>query len=472
MCEPHVLAITKQSVDRHQKRTIESYMELVSIAPHIPWSPVLQGFEPGDHERHLALYYRNGIDLRCAPVVGVGSVCRRQGMVEADEIVRRLSGHDLKLHLFGYKFTGLPQTLRYVRSADSMAWSMVARKQLIQMPGHDHSTPSTGELWQRGATLAVLQRRHGAWKVRWDSRRSETDEGVSSKAVGRVALERAGYTFVRLLWNCNNCFEWAKLWRNNMLAIALEAARADTTVRRYGHRPYGEIELAAHRAIDPAEGWGAPERERYDYEEARHHMTNLSGVRVPRAPQCRPAPPKGREGVPCVRARYAPPGAAPQAWSDPPRVAVEPIERRRRPRAWRTWQPVVDVPAAAPPLFGAAPSLASRLDTGRVAALAEEAAEATFNPGRMAGIPFDDATMLYHTHLHQLDDELPAVPSFQSFVAELRGLRASEREAMVDAFAEAFEVRLWELCVEDSPTDDERPKSYSRHPWDELFSRR
>jgi hypothetical protein len=131
MCEEHVLRITGQDIDRHQKRTIESYLQLKSIAPNLPWAPVLQGFFPGDHERHLAMYYKNGIDLRCAPTVGVGSVCRRQGMVEADEIVRRLSGMDLKLHLFGYKFTGLPQTLRYVKSADSMAWSMVARKHCL-----------------------------------------------------------------------------------------------------------------------------------------------------------------------------------------------------------------------------------------------------------------------------------------------------------------------------------------------------
>lgn len=433
MCEEVVLRITGQDIDRHQKRTIESYMQLKSIAPNLPWAPVLQGFFPGDHERHLAMYYKNGIDLRCVSTVGVGSVCRRQGMVEADEIVRRLSGMDLKLHLFGYKFTGLPQTIRYVKSADSMAWSMVARKQWIQMPGHDHSSPSTGELWQRGARYGSLQRDDDGWRVRWDTSRPDERERVSSRATGREALERGGYRFVRLMWTCQNCLAWAKLWRNNMLALAMQGARQDHIARHYRHRALTADERAEWQEYDPTEQWGVRDLTRGDYEAARELMQKLSGVRVPRTPRCAPSTAPARQ---CVPARYQSPGEPPPQWPVPPRVRVVPLDNGPL-EDFRPWSPSEET------LLDARPA---PFDESAVDELAREAAEETYDANDYAEVGYmDTPEMAWAYAAQRLDERLPASAAFQRFLTRLKGLTSSRRTTFSRRFRAAYEGELWHL---------------------------
>jgi hypothetical protein len=128
MCEPFILEKTGLSVEEHQARTVENYLRLQEISPDLPWMPVLQGWEYNEYERHLRMYRRSGVPLDRLPVVGLGSVCRRQhtGMVE--ELVRDLAVHqNLRLHGFGIKMRGLSRCARYLASADSMAWNMAAR---------------------------------------------------------------------------------------------------------------------------------------------------------------------------------------------------------------------------------------------------------------------------------------------------------------------------------------------------------
>ena len=457
MCESSALAVTGQDVDTHQRRTIESYMQLREIAPHLPWAPVLQGFAPGDHERHLAMYYRQGIDLRCAPVVGVGSVCRRQGMADADAIVRSLSGANLRLHLFGYKFSGLPQTLLWVRSADSLAWSMVARRQNIQMPGHDHSGPLTGELWQRGpGAAATLRRRRGAWRVKWGASGEETFSGAST---ARAALVDAGYSFVRKLWTCNNCLTWARLWRRNMLALALRSAREDTAARHYGHRTMTDAELGAHLAADPAEGLNPRDVTAGDYELSRLRMEAAAGVRIPREPQCEGEP---RDGAPpCEPARYRRPEDPAPAWPPPPRVHVEPLAPGGEKRPWRSWSPgqrALD------------PGPADALDEARTRELADAAVEDVWEPGYLSELPLDDADLLYRRHLSEAEDSLPRSAAFGRFLAMLRRLPARRRGEALRAFREAFEAALWEACFAAAPgPDPSRPVDLAGRPWAHLF---
>src|SRR5207237_560081 len=49
MCEPFVLKKTGSTVLEHQRRTVDNYSELMSLAPDLPWCPVLQGWVPGDY---------------------------------------------------------------------------------------------------------------------------------------------------------------------------------------------------------------------------------------------------------------------------------------------------------------------------------------------------------------------------------------------------------------------------------------
>ncbi|GAB2718395.1 DUF7221 family queuine tRNA-ribosyltransferase-like protein [Streptomyces bullii] len=121
----------------HQERTVENYLELKRLAPDLPFIPVLQGWELKHYDACAQLYADAGIDLRAEPVVGLGSVCRRQATDEIREIVEEFAGRGLRLHGFGVKTKGLSSYAHHLASADSAAWSMDARRK-PPLPGHTH----------------------------------------------------------------------------------------------------------------------------------------------------------------------------------------------------------------------------------------------------------------------------------------------------------------------------------------------
>lgn len=127
-CEDRVLKMTGRTVLDHQRLTVESYLRLRELAPAIQWAPVLQGRTLMDYVRHVEDYRRAGVDLRALPVVGVGSICRRQQTTFAALVLKWLADDGLKLHGFGFKTTGLLAAQDCLVSADSMAWSFNARR--------------------------------------------------------------------------------------------------------------------------------------------------------------------------------------------------------------------------------------------------------------------------------------------------------------------------------------------------------
>lgn len=135
MCEPHLLAKTGLSVAEHQARTIASYLDLMSRAPEIPWTPVVQGWDAADYHRHIDMYYATGIDLAALPVVGIGSVCRRQATHEIAALIRSVASRGIRLHGFGVKEGGLRHIADDLVSSDSMAWSFRARRAPILLDG-------------------------------------------------------------------------------------------------------------------------------------------------------------------------------------------------------------------------------------------------------------------------------------------------------------------------------------------------
>jgi hypothetical protein len=137
MCEPVMLARTGLSVCEHQKRTVRSVVELIDAAPDLPFVPVLQGWTAGDYLRCVELYQRHDVDLWRAPVVGLGSVCRRQATAEIEDIALSLAGLGLRLHGFGVKTAGLARYAEHLASADSLAWSYEARR-TDPLPGCTH----------------------------------------------------------------------------------------------------------------------------------------------------------------------------------------------------------------------------------------------------------------------------------------------------------------------------------------------
>lgn len=139
MCEPVMLAKTGLTIAAHQERTVANLLELRALAPRLPWVPVLQGWTLAEYHRCVELYDRAGVDLRAEPLVGLGSVCRRQATGEIGAIVSSLAALGLRLHGFGVKTAGLTRYAEHLVSADSMAWSLDARRSPA-LPGHRHKS--------------------------------------------------------------------------------------------------------------------------------------------------------------------------------------------------------------------------------------------------------------------------------------------------------------------------------------------
>lgn len=134
----HHFVGTHLSVFEHQRLTIERYDALLAEQTGVYILPVLQGYKPAEYVSHIRQYGSRldpeMIDGKLiGKWVGVGSVCKRNGDVNAiEEVLVAIKDvrPDLRLHGFGVKLTALESsTVRAcLHSADSMAWSLNARK--------------------------------------------------------------------------------------------------------------------------------------------------------------------------------------------------------------------------------------------------------------------------------------------------------------------------------------------------------
>ncbi|MEW2571750.1 hypothetical protein [Streptomyces sp. NPDC047070] len=128
---------THLSVEEHQRRTVNNFLELRSLAPDLRIAPVVQGDTVSAYERCLELYEKAGVNLQAEPIVGLGSVCRLQSTRQGAAIVTAMAAHGLRLHGFGFKILGLERVGHLLASADSAAWSSHARRR-PPLPGHTH----------------------------------------------------------------------------------------------------------------------------------------------------------------------------------------------------------------------------------------------------------------------------------------------------------------------------------------------
>ena len=155
MCEPRVRSKTRKTVAEHQALTVGNYVRLRGMAPELPFIPVLQGFALDDYRRCADLYERGGVDLAAEPVVGLGSVCRRQATAEIGAIVATFADRGLRLHGFGVKAQGLAVYGGDLVSADSMAWSSRGRR----VPGCGrgrHKNEANCQYFARGYRARLL----------------------------------------------------------------------------------------------------------------------------------------------------------------------------------------------------------------------------------------------------------------------------------------------------------------------------
>lgn len=135
---------TGLNVAEHQRRTVDNYLQLRALAPDLPIIPVLQGWRVGDYIRCAERYAAAGVDLTAAPLVGLGSVCRRQATGEVAHIIAELRASGIgRLHGFGFKTTGLRANWHALTSADSMAWSLDGRfRRPLPTPALAHRPPA------------------------------------------------------------------------------------------------------------------------------------------------------------------------------------------------------------------------------------------------------------------------------------------------------------------------------------------
>lgn len=198
MCEAHVLARTGQTLRQHQLRTVWSYLELRHRAPDVPWLPTLQGVTVADYLRCADLYERVGVHLADCALVGLGSVCRRSGTNELEEVIRLLVaalGPDVRLHGFGVKDEGALASVTRLASIDSMAWSAAGRHLEADL--------------RRGLELPV--------DAPWEAVLAAL-AGPAGDRLDLDLVDLAGWRDTRAPGGLANCQEFAERWRVRQLA--------------------------------------------------------------------------------------------------------------------------------------------------------------------------------------------------------------------------------------------------------------
>jgi hypothetical protein len=156
MCEPAMLARTGRSVEAHQALTVDNYCTLAALAPTLGFIPVVQGWDPPSYLACIERYAASGVDLAAAPLVGLGSVCRRQATAQIGAVVAELAAAGLRLHGFGVKLRGLAGYADLLESADSLAWSYAARRR-PPLPGcHTHKSCANCPRYALGWRARVL----------------------------------------------------------------------------------------------------------------------------------------------------------------------------------------------------------------------------------------------------------------------------------------------------------------------------
>lgn len=158
MVEPFMLERTGLTVEEHQHRTIDSVLALRGMG--LPIVPVLQGWTLEDYVRHVEDYADAGVELAGEPIVGLGSVCRRQATGEITRIVATLAELGIALHGFGVKVGGVERYGPLLASFDSMAWSYDARR-ADPLPGCTHANCANCERWALAWRERVLERLDG-----------------------------------------------------------------------------------------------------------------------------------------------------------------------------------------------------------------------------------------------------------------------------------------------------------------------
>lgn len=163
-CAPALLELTGLTEADHQRRTIDSVIELRGLVRSTPVICVVTGTTVAGYLRHIEMYREAGIDLtREAHVIGVGALVGRAPR-EVAAIVRALRAAGLeRLHGFGVKGPALDLIGRLLESIDSASWSREARHRTGECPHGltkwESNCPQAAREWalkQRARAAGVL----------------------------------------------------------------------------------------------------------------------------------------------------------------------------------------------------------------------------------------------------------------------------------------------------------------------------
>jgi hypothetical protein len=231
MCEPviiqggHGAHGTGLSVEEHQRRTVQSGVDLERINPRRKWVHTVQGYTLAEYERCIQMYFDVGIDLMQRETVAFGSMCKRgpDAAPIAAALFRLLGGPEgPRKHILGFNILALVALIgmltpdeQNVLDADSASWSMKAKNGPVLMRGHKHGGKKVaergysdadwerlwagdrfdGERWPNCANCTVFalhERKHILSKVlkRWYWNWSLGGESRHAEPPSRVTLER------------------------------------------------------------------------------------------------------------------------------------------------------------------------------------------------------------------------------------------------------------------------------------------
>jgi hypothetical protein len=119
----------------HQERTVANFKRCEHLwydrtDDESPIMPALQGDEPEQYVLCKEMYAAAGVDLSRYPLIGVGSICRRDDINEIGDVLTAIleTDPDMPLHIFGGKTQALKKFGHLATTADSLAWSDDARK--------------------------------------------------------------------------------------------------------------------------------------------------------------------------------------------------------------------------------------------------------------------------------------------------------------------------------------------------------
>ena len=168
MVEPHARRASGLTTLDHQMATCANFVKLRALAPDLPFIPVVQGWNTDDYRRHVAMYREVwSVDLYREALVGIGSVCRREGtaaFVPIKDMLREFHRDGMRMHAFGLSKAAMGMLCGSLVSSDSMAWSRSGqdRSNRVGQPSNLQNSQQYALGWRR-ALLDDLEEKGGRW---------------------------------------------------------------------------------------------------------------------------------------------------------------------------------------------------------------------------------------------------------------------------------------------------------------------